>query len=81
MSSEIYNVYYEVMQTLRSIKELNWALNIYSNIVKFGQGSKVINEGQECMSILEDFEEYEKCSDLYHIFKTEKTKEAPKIEK
>ena len=75
MSSEIYNVYYEVMQTLRSIEELNWALNIYSNIVRFGVGSKVINEGQECIKVLEDFEEYEKCSDLHHIFKATKTEE------
>ena len=75
MSSEIYNVYYEVMQTLRSIEELNWALNIYSNIVRFGVGSKVINEGQECIKVLEDFEEYEKCSDLNHIFKAIKPEE------
>jgi hypothetical protein len=75
VSSEIYNVYYEVMQTLRSIKELNWALNIYSNIVRFGVGSKVINEGQKCIKVLEDFEEYEKCSDLHHIFKAIKPEE------
>jgi hypothetical protein len=75
VSSEIYNVYYEVMQTLRSIEELNWALTIYSNIVRFGAGSKVINEGQECIKVLEDFEEYEKCSDLHHIFKATKPEE------
>ena len=75
MSSEIYHVYSEVMQTLRSIEELNWALNIYSNIVRFGVGSKVINEGQECIKVLEDFEEYEKCSDLHHIFKAIKPEE------
>jgi len=56
------------MQTLRTIDELNWALNIYSNIVKFGGGSKVLNEGKECIKVLEDFEEYEKCLDLYQIF-------------
>ncbi len=63
------------MQTLRSIEELNWALSIYSNIVRFGVGSKVINEGQECMKVLEDFEEYEKCSDLHHIIKEINTEE------
>ena len=69
------------MQTLRSIEELNWALNIYSNIVRFGDGSKVLNEGQECIKIVEDFEEYEKCSDLHQIFKKHEHKgEIPKIE-
>lgn len=57
------------METLRTINELNWALNIYSNIIKFGEGSKKINEGKKCMKILEDFEEYEKCSDLHSILK------------
>jgi hypothetical protein len=80
VSSEIYNVYYEVMQTLRSIEELNWALNIYSNIVRFGKGSKMADEEQKCMRVLEDFEEYEKCLDLYQIFKTQQTQEEPKIE-
>ena len=56
------------MQTLRSIHELNWALSIYSDIVKFGNRSNVLKEGQECLKILEDFEEYEKCSDLHQIF-------------
>jgi hypothetical protein len=69
------------MQTLRSIQELNWALIIYSNIVKFGKKSNVLTEGQECLKILEDFEEYEKCSDLHRIFlSTSEDRKIPKIE-
>jgi hypothetical protein len=69
------------MQSLRSIQELNWALMIYSNIVKFGKKSNVLNEGQECLKILEDFEEYEKCSDLHQIFSsTSEDRKIPKIE-
>ena len=67
------------MQTLRSIEELNWALNIYSNIVRFGKGIEMAEDEQKCMKILEDFEEYEKCLDLYQIFKNQQTKEEPKI--
>jgi hypothetical protein len=69
------------MQTLRTIKELNWALNIYSNIIRFGSSSKRINEGKNCMKILEDFEEYEKCSDLHSILsQINSTDEISKIE-
>ena len=50
------------MQTLRSIEELNWALTIYTDIVKFGDRSQLIQESEDCVKVLEDFEEYEKCS-------------------
>lgn len=57
------------MKTLRSIEELNWALRIYSDIVRWGLKSRDISNSDECMSILEEFEEYEKCSDLYEVLK------------
>ena len=57
------------MRTLRSIEELNWALNIYSDIVKRGSKSPVFESSRDCMNILEEFEEYEKCSDLYDVIK------------
>jgi len=57
------------MKTLRSIEELNWALKIYSDIVRRGLESPVLDRSEDCMSILEDFEEYEKCSDLYEVIK------------
>lgn len=57
------------MKTLRTIDELNWALGVYSNIIKFGQGSTLIEKSSECLIILEEFEEYEKCQDLFEILK------------
>lgn len=57
------------MKTLRSIEELNWALRIYSDIIKRGLNSPEMASSGECMSILEEFEEYEKCSDLYEVLK------------
>ena len=48
------------MQTLRTIEQLNWALNVYTDIVKFGDRSRLIKESQDCVRVLEDFEEYEK---------------------
>ena len=58
------------MKTLRTIDELNWALGVYSNIIKFGQRSILIENSQECLTILEEFEEYEKCHDLFEVLKT-----------
>jgi hypothetical protein len=52
-----------------NISQLNWALNIYSDIVKYGSDSSVLDESEECLHILEQFEEYEKCSDILHILK------------
>ena len=60
------------MKTLRTIDELNWALGIYSSVVKFGLKSKQLEKSEECLSILEEFEEYEKCHDLFEILKTQK---------
>lgn len=55
------------MQTLRSIEELNWALTIYTDIVKFGDRSQLIQESEDCVKVLEDFEEYEKCFDIHQV--------------
>jgi hypothetical protein len=52
-----------------NISQLNWALNIYSDIVKYGLDSSVLSESDECLHILEEFEEYEKCSDILHVLK------------
>jgi hypothetical protein len=62
------------MKTLRTIDELNWALGIYSNVVKFGLKSKMLESSQECLVILEEFEEYEKCHDLFEILRTKEEK-------
>jgi hypothetical protein len=53
----------------KDIYQLNWALNIYSDIVKYGLDSSVLEESEECLHILEEFEEYEKCSDILHVLK------------
>lgn len=58
------------MKTLRSINELNWALVIYSNVVKFGLKSRELEKSNECLAILEEFEEYEKCHDIFKILNT-----------
>lgn len=55
------------MHCLRSIEELNWAINVYSNIIRFNLRKKSEIEAIECIKILEDFEEYEKCSDISKI--------------
>ncbi len=62
------------MKTLRTIDELNWALGIYSNVVKFGLKSRMLESSQECLVILEEFEEYEKCHDLFEILRTKEEK-------
>lgn len=61
------------MKEKENISQLNWALNIYSDIVKYGLDSSVLEESEECLHILEEFEEYEKCSDILHILKGNET--------
>lgn len=48
----------------KDISDLNWALEIYSDIVKFGVHSSCIQDLDSCIHILIDYEEYEKCKDL-----------------
>lgn len=52
------------MDSLRTIEELNWALKIYSSVIRFGFKKNSEEEARETMKILEEFEEYEKCSVL-----------------
>lgn len=72
------------MESLRSIEELNWALKIYSSVIRFGLNKSSEAEARESIEILENFEEYEKCSDMYNLIskklengsgKSEKTRE------
>ncbi len=60
------------MSDPKSIDELNWALQIYSDIVKFGIQSSLAKESESCLKILELFEEYEKCDELYGILTKKK---------
>lgn len=62
------------MESLRSIEELNWALKVYSSVIRFGFTKNSEVEARESIKILEDFEEYEKCSDLFEHFSIEKKK-------
>ena len=39
-------------------------LLIYTDILKAGTKSQLIGEVRECLSVMEYFEEYEKCKDL-----------------
>jgi hypothetical protein len=50
------------MESLRKIEELNWALKIYTSVIKFGFKKNSEEEARETIKILEEFEEYEKCS-------------------
>lgn len=50
----------------------NSALRVYSAIMKSGGNS--IEEIKECIEILEEFEDYEKCKDLLEIFNAYKFK-------
>lgn len=52
------------MESEMDISQLNWALDVYSDIIKFGIGSSRIEESKKCLQILEEFEEYEKCYDI-----------------
>ncbi len=64
------------MSNPATVDELNWALKIYSDIVKYGDRSFFLKESQICLKILEAFEEYEKCDELYRILTK---KENPRI--
>ena len=55
------------METIRDISKLNWSLEVYSDIIRFGLKSGQIENINECLQVLIDFEEYEKCYDLYKI--------------
>ena len=55
------------MDSRKDISRLNWALSVYSDIVKFGLGSNRIDESSLCLQVLEEFEEYEKCYDIFLI--------------
>jgi hypothetical protein len=50
------------------IQDLEWALCVYSDIIKFGVSSRFIDSKNECVEVLENFEEYEKCFDIKKIF-------------
>lgn len=69
------------MQTLRTIDELNWALNIYTDIVKYGDKSQLLKESEDCVKVLEDFEEYEKCFDIHQILLNKKAPVFPRQKK
>lgn len=53
------------MDSKMDISQLNWALEVYSDIIKFGIGSGRIEESKKCLQVLEEFEEYEKCYDIF----------------
>lgn len=55
------------MDSKGDISQLNWALNVYSDIVRFGLGSSRIDESSLCLQVLEEFEEYEKCYDIFLV--------------
>ena len=63
------------MDSKRDISQLNWALAVYSDVVKFGTKSNRLDESKLCLEILEQFEEYEKCYDMFLIL----TQNAPGI--
>lgn len=49
------------------ISKLHWALSVYSDVIKFGTKSNRLNESEICLKVLEEFEEYEKCYDLFLV--------------
>ena len=55
------------MDSKRDISQLNWALTVYSDVVKFGTKSNRLDESKFCLQVLEQFEEYEKCYDMFLI--------------
>ena len=63
------------MDSKKDISQLNWALAVYSDVVKFGTKSNRLDESKLCLGILEQFEEYEKCYDMFLIL----TQNAPGI--
>jgi hypothetical protein len=63
------------MDSKKDISQLNWALAVYSDVVKFGTKSNRLDESKLCLVVLEQFEEYEKCYDMFLIL----TQNAPGI--
>ena len=63
------------MDSTKDISQLNWALTVYSDVIKFGSKSNRLDESRLCLQILEEFEEYEKCYDMFLIL----TQNAPGI--
>ena len=55
------------MDSKKDISQLNWALTVYSDVVKFGTKSNRLDESKLCLGILEQFEEYEKCYDMFLV--------------
>ena len=55
------------MDSTKDISQLNWALAVYSDVIKFGSKSNRLDESRLCLQILEEFEEYEKCYDVFLI--------------
>lgn len=56
-----------LMSHPKSIEDLNWALRIYAELIKNGERSSAWKERESCLEILESFEEYEKCEELYRV--------------
>jgi len=56
-----------LMSQPKSIEDLNWALGIYAELIKNGERSSAWKENESCLEILESFEEYEKCEELYRV--------------
>ena len=48
------------------------AIRVYTSIMKWGGNS--IGEIEECINVLEEFEDYEKCKDLLEVLKAYKFK-------
>ncbi len=63
------------MDSKRDTSQLNWALSVYSDVVKFGTKSNRLDESKLCLGVLEQFEEYEKCYDMFLVL----TQNAPGI--
>jgi hypothetical protein len=63
------------MDSKKDLSQLNWALAVYSDVVKFGTKSNRLDESKLCLGVLEQFEEYEKCYDMFLIL----TQNAPGI--
>jgi len=47
-----------------TIEDFERILPVYTDIVKHGKESKMIDGAHECLVVMEYFEEYEKCMDL-----------------
>jgi hypothetical protein len=60
------------MNSKKDISRLNWAISVYSDIVKFGLESNRIDESSLCLQVLVEFEEYEKCYDIFLVLNHQK---------